>query len=118
MARYAKSGRPGKGLTERLAFRVSGEEHAALVAKAQQAGLPVSEYLRECIVGNRTQVIERSVVRALLRELSAIGNNINQLARQNHMDHREGRISDDSHLAQLTSLISMQRMLDEVLKKC
>lgn len=117
MPRYAKT-RTGKGLTERLAFRVSEGERAELIAKADKAGMPMSEYLRECIVGNRTQVIERSVVRALLRELSAIGNNINQIAKQNHIDHHEGRVSEASHMAQLSALVSMQNLLDSVLKKC
>ncbi|WP_080495189.1 plasmid mobilization protein [Burkholderia ubonensis] len=118
MARPAKTSSTGQRLTERLAFRVSEGEKVALTAKANQAGLDVSEYLRECIVGNRTQVIERSVVRALLRELNAIGNNLNQIARQNHMDHQAGRFDKDAFLVQGNALRSIQSALDDVLKKC
>jgi Bacterial mobilisation protein (MobC) len=118
MARPPKISGNGQRLTERLAFRVSPDEEAELVAKANKAGLSVSEYLRECIVGNRTEIIERSVVRALLRELKAIGNNLNQVARQNHMDHQAGRFDKGSFGAQGESLRSIQSMLDAVLKKC
>jgi len=118
MARPPKTSGTGQLLSERITCRFTPDELTGLVAKANKAGLSVSEYLRECIVGNRTEVIERSVVRALLRELKAIGNNLNQVARQNHMDHQAGRFDNGSFSAQGESLRSIQSMLDEVIKKC
>ena len=56
MPRPPKIGSNGQRLTQRLAFRLSPDEEAELVAKANKAGLWVSEYLRECIVGNRTEL--------------------------------------------------------------
>ena len=116
MARYANPGRKGQKLTKRLAVRVSEAEHEALTAKASAAGMSVSEYARVCIVEQRPEVIDRGAVRAVLRELGAIGNNLNQIARARHLERVGGRGTDPA--AENEQLRGIRNALNEILKKC
>lgn len=65
--------------------RCTEQERLALEEKATKAGLTLSEFQRRAlldgIVIERPSVIEPKVV----RELSAIGNNLNQLVRKTHI---------------------------------
>jgi Mobilization protein NikA len=65
--------------------RVNESERESIKAKAADAGLSVSEYQRrallDCVIVIRGNVVDINAV----RELSAIGNNLNQLTRKAHI---------------------------------
>ena len=81
--------------------RVNENERNAIKSKAQEAGLSVSEYQRrallDCMIVTRDNVIDFKAV----RQLSAIGNNLNQLTRKAHI-HDE---IDREHLNDILSTI-------------
>ncbi len=65
--------------------RCTETERLAVEKKAAQSGLSLSEYQRrailDCVVIEQKSILESKVV----RELSAIGNNLNQLVRKTHI---------------------------------
>lgn len=70
-----------------LPIRLSAEERAVIDAAAEKAGLVVSSYARQALLGApaprqvRRPVVERRELARLLGELGKIGNNLNQLAK-------------------------------------
>ena len=68
--------------TVRVHVRVSPAELAAWRAKAEAAGVPVSELLRQAMARTRTWTAPAvAVERERTRQIARIGNNLNQLAR-------------------------------------
>lgn len=61
-------------------LRLTAEEYAHLKATAETAGLKVEPTVRKLIMGEQLRPRPPDEYAALLRELSAIGNNINQIA--------------------------------------
>jgi hypothetical protein len=72
--------------TERILLRVTPAEKAAVVARAQEAGLPVSEYLRARGMGQRVRSIADQQT---INELRRVGG----LLKKVHTDSR-GAYSD------------------------
>lgn len=70
-----------------LPVRLSVDERAAVEAAAEKAGLTVSSYARQAMLGApaprqvRRPPVERRELARLLGELGKIGGNLNQLAR-------------------------------------
>ena len=63
-------------------LRVSPAERAAWRAKAAEAGVPLSDLLRQAMARTRTWTAPAlAVERERSRQLARIGNNLNQLAR-------------------------------------
>ena len=68
--------------TVRVHVRVSPAELAAWRAKAEAAGVPVSDLLRQAMARTRTWTAPAAAVqRERTRQIARIGNNLNQLAR-------------------------------------
>ena len=61
-------------------LRLTAEEYAHLKATADAAGLKLEPMLRQLILGVELRPRPPDEYTALLRELSAIGNNVNQIA--------------------------------------
>jgi hypothetical protein len=86
MARYAKSD-ASERRTASLRLQLTPSERAKLENGAAEAGTPLSEYVRELCFrrSGDTPVVAGTKrnpdARALARALTAIGNNLNQLAR-------------------------------------
>lgn len=70
--------RPYKVIT----LRLNAAQYAHLQQQAAITGLKMEPLLRQLIMGVNLQPRPPDAYAALLRELSAIGNNINQLAHQ------------------------------------
>jgi len=65
-----------------ITLRLNAEEYAHLRDQAGTTGLKMEPLLRQLIMGIKLRPRPPDTYAALLRELSAIGNNINQLAHQ------------------------------------
>ena len=65
---------------KQVIVRMDDREHAHLVRQAEIAGLKVAPFVRSLIMGVQLRPRPPDTYTALLRELSAIGNNINQIA--------------------------------------
>ena len=61
---------------------LTDQEHDHLKRQAEITGLKVDPFIRQLIMGVNLRPRPPDTYAALLRELSAIGNNINQLAHQ------------------------------------
>jgi hypothetical protein len=81
------SGTEKRVRTRIVPIRLSDEEHAAIDAAAQRAGLVFSTYARQVLLGApaprqvRRPPVERRELARLLGELGKIGGNLNQLAK-------------------------------------
>ena len=62
-------------------------EHQHLTRQCAVTGLTASAFVRKCVMGTELRPRPPDTYAALLRELSAIGNNINQLARVANSTH-------------------------------
>lgn len=65
-----------------ITLRLSEEQYAHLTRQAEVCGLKMEPLIRQLICGVDLHPRPPDTYAALLRELSAIGNNINQLAHQ------------------------------------
>lgn len=65
--------------TEKIQIRVTKEERQKLESAAKKSNMTVSQYLRNSIGPVREAPMQNDEVRELVRQLSRIGNNLNQL---------------------------------------
>ena len=65
-----------------MRFRVSADEQKQIEAKAQAAGLTVSEYVRRVATG---QAVQERLPAELRQIITGVANNLNQLTRYAHL---------------------------------
>jgi hypothetical protein len=114
MARYARA-----DATERrtafIGIQLTPSERDELDAAATKQGATVSAYTRECLFRRSAAIVAATrrnpEAAALMRELSAIGNNLNQIARQLNTT---GEMRDPAMLDAALELLkpAMSRVLD------
>ncbi|HAV2128642.1 TPA: MobC family plasmid mobilization relaxosome protein [Enterobacter cloacae] len=96
MARPTKT--ESEKLTERVAFRVTLATKNEYELRLAQSGLSKSDFFRECVMTDRTEIIVPATVtvdmRESLRLLSNIANNCNQIAHALNIANQAGLISD------------------------
>ncbi len=68
--------------THPVSLWLTDQEHDHLKRQAEISGLKIDPFIRQLITGVNLRPRPPDAYAALLRELSAIGNNINQLAHQ------------------------------------
>ena len=93
MARPAKS--PDARRDHRvIRVPVSREENERIAHAAELAGLPVAAFMRSAALAVPIRARPSRETAGVIRQLAAIGNNLNQLAREAHAGHApvEGRI--------------------------
>lgn len=85
MARYEQS-YAGEHRTRLVGVKLTPTEHDELTSAASEQGCSVSAYVRELCLRRSVTVVAATrrnpEAKALLFELNAIGNNLNQLARR------------------------------------
>jgi len=107
--------RPPKSRDEKLAkpvaFRLTEDDYVAYRKKFQAAHMSQSEFFREYVLNNTTQVTARPVASADSRRavflLQKASNNINQLAHRANSENVAGKLSERTFtdvLAQLERL--------------
>ena len=83
-----KGGRPKKGATEKLTYRVAVKLAAAdyfrLMTRAYEAGVSSSEYMRECFRNGHVKGRMSEEHAAHVRNLCGMANNLNQLTKLSH----------------------------------
>ena len=96
MARPTKT--ESEKLTERVAFRVTLATKNEYELRLAKSGLSKSDFFRECVMTDRTEIIVPAPVtgdmRESLRLLSNIANNCNQIAHSLNIANQAGLISD------------------------
>ncbi|MBZ2436538.1 plasmid mobilization relaxosome protein MobC [Xanthomonas perforans] len=106
----------GRKLTRPVSFRLTDADHAAYLAKVEASGLKPSEFFRECVLQNRTQVIARVPTstdkRRLLYLFNKTSNNINQLAHAANAAELSGKATGETYsgiLAELQAIADAMR---------
>lgn len=114
MARYERSF-TGEHRTRSVGIKLTPSERAELEAAAQKHGTRLSDYVRELCLRKRAPVVAATrrnpEAKALLYELNAIGNNLNQLARKANI-HDELPERNDLKAALEAVKRAMARVLD------
>ena len=81
-----KGGRPKKGATEKLKYRVAVKlataDYYRLLTQAHEAGVSPSEYMRECFRNGHVKERLSEEHAGYIRQLCGMANNLNQLARK------------------------------------
>ncbi|MDD3230999.1 MAG: plasmid mobilization relaxosome protein MobC [Oscillospiraceae bacterium] len=67
---------------KKLTLRLTAPEYAKLRELSKTSGMKMEPLLRQLVMGENLRPRPPDTYAALLRELSAIGNNVNQLAHQ------------------------------------
>lgn len=90
-----------QGMSKPLSFRLAPPDRQVFDAKVKASGLTKSEFFRECVLTNATQVQARPALSAesklLAYHMAKIGNNINQLARRANSDNLAGILHQDTY---------------------
>lgn len=107
-------------LTEPVSFRLTKIDHAAFVAKVSSSGLRESSFLRDCVLGNKTQIVakEKSSIDKgrLLYLFNKVSNNVNQLAHRVNSDHLAGKVNEATYERLLTELQAVTQYMKATLK--
>ncbi|MGY2492842.1 plasmid mobilization protein [Cupriavidus sp. CP313] len=96
-----KRGRKPRGdiaLDKPISVRLSGQARAEFLAKVKASGLTQGEFLRECVLANRTTIVARSRsqadVRQVLFQFHKAGKNLNQLAHAANSARLAGKMNE------------------------
>ena len=108
-----KGGRPPKGATEKLKYRITLKmataDYFALLTQARNAGVSASEYLRGCFRNGYVKERLTAEHSDYVRKLCGMANNLNQLARG---AHREGVRLHSGQCRHL--LLSLETLIDRI----
>lgn len=95
--RKEKASRHGgekRRMKKTAAARLTPEEYAAVLERADRAGLSLSAFARHCLLGDpgpravRRAPIYRQMLSRAIAELNKTGSNLNQIARSLNSGHR------------------------------
>lgn len=107
-------------LTRPVSFRLTAADHAAYLAKVEASGLKPSEFFRECVLQNRTQIVARQTVSKDWGRLAYLfnkaSNNINQLAHRANADHLAGITTEETYTRILAELHTLAHYMKAALK--
>lgn len=104
-------------LSESVIFRCTVAEKAALVAKADAAGLPNATLMREAlglVQARRRKPVPR-VDPSLTLAVARVGGNLNQLARWINGAVKSGRASNVDALKVSVRLVAIERQLAQII---
>ena len=91
-------------------IRLTEWEHTYLKKQSSNAGMKMEPYVRNLIMGNKVKPYPPDAYRGLLRELSAIGNNINQIA---HIANAQQNISSEKNFEAIRLVGEAMRIVRE-----
>jgi hypothetical protein len=116
-----KKSSDGAGLGKPIAFRLSEADRAAYLEKVTRSGLTQSEFFRQAVLTNRTQVIARPSAsperRRLLYIFNQASNNLNRIAHRANSDHASGNLSEATYEQLLNQIQMVSRYLKATLAK-
>lgn len=115
-ARAKRGRRPAKNaLGAPISTRLTDAERDVFLSKVLASGLSQSEFLRECVLTNRTQIVARppaSVDRKrIVFVVNKTGNNLNQLAHVANHARLAGNLREDLFVALMDELQLITQLL-------
>lgn len=107
-------------LTKPVSFRLTEADHAAYQEKVETSGMKSSEFFRDCVLGNKTQVIARPKASVekdqLIYLFNKASNNMNQLAHKANAAHLAGSASEATYAGILAELQSLADLMKATIK--
>ncbi|MBE6035531.1 MAG: MobC family plasmid mobilization relaxosome protein [Clostridiales bacterium] len=97
--------------TERLNLRISSENLAVVRHKAKKANMTLTDYVTKVAMGKEIVII--TDLAEVLRELKAVGRNLNQLATLSNM----GRVQAVNLTETLECFTQINQSLQEILER-
>lgn len=99
-----------------VSTRLTEDQWQVFNEKVGRSGMSSSEFLRDCILTNRTQIVERARVtverRRILYVINKTGNNLNELAHVANTARVAGHLSESTFVA----LVDELEMITQLLK--
>lgn len=110
-----------EGLTKVIPFRLSEADAHLFKLKIAQSGMTQSEFIRDCVLKNRTTVIARVQKSSIEKRrmqfvFNKTGNNINQIAHVLNSANLTGKLSDHHYRVALSNLDNISRYLMSALR--
>ena len=107
-----KGGRPKKGATEKLKYRIvvklATADYFRLLTQAHESGVSPSEYMRECFRNGYVQERLSEEHAGYIRQLCGMANNLNQLAHKANVEgFTEARWDCKVTVARIHELLNM-----------
>ena len=78
--------------TKKITVRLTDKEYAKLREMSETSGLKMEPVIRKLLVGYEIRPRPNDTYIKLIKELSAVGNNLNQIA---HLANATGKITED-----------------------
>ena len=100
----------GKIRSKKISIRLSEKEYAHLKEQAGLAGLKIEPFLRNLISGVKMKPRPQEEWAELIRQMSAVGNNINQIA---HRANIHGLTDKQTLLNVQQELAKIRQKMDE-----
>ena len=101
----------GKIRSKKISISLSEKEYAHLKEQADLAGLKIEPFLRNLISGVKMKPRPQEEWAEIIRQISAVGNNINQIA---HRANIHGLTDKQTLLAVKESLDKLWQKMDEL----
>ena len=95
----------------KLSLRLNEEEHERLKKQAYMTGFSIEQYLRNLIDGHPMKSFPKNEMSEIKRQLAAIGNNINQIAKIAKTYDRVRQSDVDYIIEMQTKILLMMKRL-------
>jgi hypothetical protein len=116
----ARPKKHAEGLKKSVSFRLSEADFYVYEAKVLASGLKNSEFFRDCVLTNRTQIISKPSMsqdkKHLLYLFNKASNNLNQIAHRANSDYLAGKLTEKKYEEILHNLEQMTYFLKATLK--
>ncbi|QBR04246.1 plasmid mobilization protein [Paraburkholderia pallida] len=98
-----------------VSTRLTDEQWRIFNEKVERSGMSPSEFLRDCILTNRTQIVARPPAtverQRIMYVINRTGNNLNQLAHVANSARVSGRLSESTFVALVDELELITQLL-------
>ncbi|MDP1593306.1 MAG: plasmid mobilization relaxosome protein MobC [Gallionella sp.] len=112
--------RKPKEPTRTVSFRLALPDHAAYLAKAKAAGVKPSDFFRDAVLNNKTQIVARtppsSDKRRLIYLFNKASNNLNQLAHTANAAELVGTVTPATYAGILAELQTLADVMKEAIR--
>jgi hypothetical protein len=103
-----------KEYTKVVTFRLKPEQFEELEQKAKLAGRATGDLVRSAVLGLEVKALPDTKFIECLREISAQGNNLNQLSRKANEMKLSGTLTEDSFKDVMRELKEYKAVLDKL----
>lgn len=112
--------RKPKEPTRTVSFRLALPDHVAYLAKAKAAGVKPSDFFRDAVLNNKTQIVARtppsSDKRRLIYLFNKASNNLNQLAHTANAAELAGTVTPATYAGILAELQTLADVMKEAIR--